>query len=75
MFTVARANLSRAITDLVKAGLLRRHYAGYATDHANRGGGCHAVYIIAPSTLIAFGKRVKVVRAPALPRQGDLFAA
>jgi hypothetical protein len=73
--TVARTNLSRAISDLVKAGLLRRHYAGYATDHANRGGGRHAVYVIEPATLVALGKRPVPRRASSPPRQGELFAA
>jgi hypothetical protein len=73
--TVARANLSRAITDLVKAGLLQRHYVGYATDHANRGGGRHAVYVVKPATLVALGKRSEARRISPPPRQGDLFAA
>jgi hypothetical protein len=41
-----RSNVSRAVTELVKAGLLNRHYAGYATNHENRGGGRHAVYVL-----------------------------
>ena len=40
---VGRANVSRAISDLVRAGLMSRFYAGYPTNHANRGGGRHAV--------------------------------
>jgi hypothetical protein len=36
---VGRANISRAISDLVRAGLMTRHYAGYATNHKNRGVG------------------------------------
>ena len=58
VLAVGRANVSRAISDLVKAGLLRRHYAGYATNHANRGGGRHAVYVIEPHALAAMGKAV-----------------
>lgn len=75
VLAVGRANISRAISDLVKAGLLRRHYAGYATNHVNRGGGRHAVYEIEPETLAALGKAAAPLRARAVPRQGELFAA
>ncbi len=61
---VGRANVSRAISDLVRAGLMTRHYAGYATNHKNRGGGRHAVYVVKPSVLA-------LLRKPApLRRQG-----
>ena len=33
-----RANISRATSDLVRARFLTRHYAGDATNDANRGG-------------------------------------
>ena len=74
---VGRANVSRAISDLVRAGLMSRHYAGYATNHKNRGGGRHAVYVVKPAVL-------RLLRRPAsaptvspsrMPRQGELFAA
>lgn len=41
-----KTNLSRAVSELVGAGLLRRYYKGYAIDHANRGGQRHAVYVL-----------------------------
>jgi hypothetical protein len=41
-----KTNLSRAVTELVKAGLLRRHYQGYRVDHRNRGAQRHAVYTL-----------------------------
>jgi len=41
-----RTSVSRAVSDLVKAGLLRRHYQGYRVDHPNRGAGREAVYTI-----------------------------
>jgi len=72
-----RANISRAISDLVRADLVTRHYAGYATDHANRGGGRHAVYVVKPAVL-------RLLRGPGTmpggsiapqPHQGELFAA
>lgn len=46
--STAATNVSRAVGDLVRAGLIERHYAGYATPHENRGGGRHAVYTLAP---------------------------
>ena len=39
-----RSNISRAVSDLVKAGFVRRHYQGYAVDHHNRGAQRQAVY-------------------------------
>lgn len=41
-----KSNLSRAVSELVSAGLLRRHYEGYRVDHHNRGGRRHAVYTL-----------------------------
>lgn len=41
-----KTNLSRAVSELVGAGLLRRYYKGYAVDHENRGGQRHAVYVL-----------------------------
>lgn len=44
--TAGKSNLSRAVSELVKAGFLRRHYQGYRVDHQNRGGQRHAVYTL-----------------------------
>lgn len=41
-----KTNLSRAVSELVSAGLLKRYYKGYAVDHENRGGQRHAVYVL-----------------------------
>lgn len=41
-----KTNLSRAISELVAAGLIRRHYQGFAVDHINRGGQRMAVYTL-----------------------------
>jgi hypothetical protein len=77
---VGRQNVSRAISDLVKAGLVTRHYAGYATNHVNRGAGRHAVYILSPLALAALVKTMPTDKHDtqnsmrALPRQPDLFA-
>jgi hypothetical protein len=40
------ANISRAVSDLVRAGLMDRHYEGYRVDHVNRGAQRHAVYTV-----------------------------
>lgn len=66
----AKANLSRAVTELVKAGLLERHYEGYRVDHQNRGAQRHAVYTLSglARNLIAHqpGSTIR------LPTQGEL---
>jgi len=41
-----KTNLSRAVSELVSAGLLKRYYKGYAVDHENRGAQRHAVYVL-----------------------------
>ena len=51
-----RCNVSRAVSDLVRAGLLRRHYQGYWVDHANRGAQREAVYTITPAAAAALGQ-------------------
>jgi hypothetical protein len=44
--TSGKTNLSRAISELVTAGLIQRHYKGFAVDHVNRGGHRLAVYTL-----------------------------
>ncbi|WP_375271378.1 hypothetical protein [Sphingomonas sp.] len=58
---VGRANVSRAVSDLVRAGLVRRHYAGRVTDHVNRGGRRLAVYAVEPPVLNAIRSRPVLV--------------
>ena len=41
-----RTNVSRAVSELVRAGLVRRQYQGYRVDHQNRGAQRQAVYIV-----------------------------
>lgn len=38
--------ISRAVSELVNAGLIRRHYQGFFVDHENRGAQRHAVYTV-----------------------------
>ncbi len=51
-----RTNISRAVSDLVRAGLLRRHYQGYRIDHANRGAQREAVYTVVPEVRRALSR-------------------
>jgi len=46
-------SVSRAVTELVKAGLITRHYQGYRVDHENRGAQRHAVYTVPPAVRAA----------------------
>ncbi|RZF58613.1 hypothetical protein EWE75_24450 [Sphingomonas populi] len=48
-----RTNVSRAVSDLVRAGLLHRHYQGYRVDHHNRGAQREAVYTITADVRLA----------------------
>jgi predicted transcriptional regulator len=48
-----RTKVSRAVSDLVRAGLLHRHYQLYRVDHPNRGAQREAVYTIAPEVRLA----------------------
>ena len=45
-----RTSVSRAVSELVRAGLLRRHYQGYRVDRHNRGAQRQAVYTITEDT-------------------------
>ena len=50
-----RCNVSRAVSELVRAGLVRRHYQGWRVDHHNRGARREAVYMLTPAALRALG--------------------
>jgi hypothetical protein len=52
-----RCNVSRAVSDLVQAGLIRRHYQGYRVDHHNRGAQREAVYTISDAAAEALAGR------------------
>lgn len=47
----ALTNVSRAVSELVRAGLVRRHYQGYRIDHHNRGAQRQAVYTVTGEAL------------------------
>ena len=76
-----KTNLSRAVSELVAAGLLRRHYQGYRVDHQNRGAQRQAVYTLTglARILVASAAPPSVqprpappMPTPAQPRQGEL---
>ena len=52
-----RCNVSTAVSDLVQAGLVQRHYQGYRIDHANRGAQREAVYTLTPDARRALHSR------------------
>lgn len=51
-----RCNAYRAVPDLVRAGLIRRHYQGFRVDHHNRGAQREAVYTVLPPARAVLGK-------------------
>lgn len=57
----AKTNISRAMTELERAGLVKRHYAGYRTNHHNRGGRRFAVYTVMPEALAALRRRAQLI--------------
>lgn len=50
-----RTNVSRAVSELVRAGLIRRHYQGFRVDHHNRGAQRQAVYTVTEEARSALG--------------------
>ncbi|WP_372732688.1 hypothetical protein [Novosphingobium sp.] len=69
-----KTNLSRAVSELVGAGLLRRYYAGYAVDHPNRGGQRNAVYVLQGLARCLLPRNAPPRPVPMRPRpvQGEL---
>lgn len=57
-----RCNISRAVSDLCRAGLLRRHYQGFRVDHENRGAQREAVYTVMPEALAVLRRRASFSR-------------
>lgn len=66
-----KTNLSRAVTELVNAGLLKRHYQGYSVDHLNRGAQRQAVYTLAGRALCLLVR--EALPREASSRQGELL--
>ncbi len=70
-----KTNLSRAASELVKAGLLKRHYQGYRVDHLNRGAQRQVVYTLTGRARALIATPPPPQRGSARARQGDLFAS
>src|SRR3546814_3550276 len=51
--------ISRAVSELLRAGLIERHYQGFLVDHENRGAQRHAVYTITPAVRAALHPHVR----------------
>ncbi len=64
-----KTNVSRAVSDLVRAGLLFRHYQGYCVDHHNRGGQRQAVYTLSPAARSLLQTSAGAAPAPARFKQ------
>ncbi|HUD29273.1 MAG TPA: hypothetical protein VMQ93_10405 [Novosphingobium sp.] len=70
-----KTNLSRAVSELVKAGLIRRHYQGFRVDHHNRGAGRHVVYALVGGASCLMGRSALAAPSPSGVgelRQGEL---
>jgi hypothetical protein len=59
--TTSGANVSRAVSDLVKCGLVKRTYAGRWTGHHNRGGERFAVYTVEADALAALRRGTQLL--------------
>lgn len=68
-----KTNLSRAVSELVQAGLIRRHYQGFRVDHRNRGAGRHAVYTLVGGACCLMGRTASAPQSGRGERlQGEL---
>ncbi|QAY80408.1 hypothetical protein [Sphingosinicella sp. BN140058] len=54
-------NFSRVASELEKAGILTRHYEGYRTNHANKGGQRHLACVIDPEISAALRRRDRLI--------------
>lgn len=72
-----KTNLSRVASELVRAGLLLRHYQGYCVDHHNRGAQRQAVYTLSGAARVLLRRDVRAhpvqsTARTAAPRQATL---
>ncbi|MCH8686487.1 hypothetical protein [Pedomonas mirosovicensis] len=56
-----KTNVSHAVSDLVRAGLVKRHYEGWVRNHVNRGAQRHAVYVIDGDVLAALRRGTQLL--------------
>ena len=59
--TAGQSNISRAVSDLVRCGFVRRRYAGWKRDHVRHGGQRHAVYIVDEEALAALRRGTHLI--------------
>lgn len=67
-----KTNLSRAVSELVAANLLRRHYQGYRVNHHNRGAQRQAVYTLIGDARLLLGRNVMPPPPRSANAQGEL---
>ncbi len=67
-----KTNISRAVTELVKAGMIKRHYQGYCVDHENRGAMRQVVYTLTPAARRVLQPARPPIHTNARPRQASL---
>lgn len=67
-----KTNVSRAVSELVRAGMLHRHYQGYRVDHHNRGAQRQAVYTLSPIARKLLQAASPSTSIPPPSRQGSL---
>lgn len=56
-----QSNVSRAVSDLVRCGYVRRRYAGWRVDHVRHGGQRNAVYIVNAEALAALRRSAQLI--------------
>lgn len=56
-----RTSVSRAVSDLVRAGLVRRFYEGYRCNHRNRGAQRKAVYVVDGDAIAALRRGTQLL--------------
>lgn len=56
-----KTNISHAVSDLVKAGFVKRHYEGWVRNHVNRGAQRHAVYVVDGDVLAALRRGTQLL--------------
>lgn len=56
-----KTNISHAVSDLVKAGFMTRHYEGWIRSHVNRGAQRHAVYVVDGDVLAALRRGTQLL--------------
>ena len=57
----SKTNISHAVSDLVKAGYVKRHYEGWVRNHVNRGAQRHAVYVVDGDVLAALRRGTQLL--------------